>query len=93
MAPYPKEITIALKRVLMCRRDNKYCFAEEDFPELMQKTGLSRTDIVRWAQHVRDYYNTPDDMEKFFEKDGTVSEFEMLWTCLFRGFNTSFDSS
>jgi hypothetical protein len=93
MAPYPKETTAALKRVLMCRRDNMYRFAEEDLPELMRTTGLSRTEIVRWAHHVRDYYNTPEDMEKYFERNGAVSEFELLWTRSLRGFNTSFGSS
>ncbi len=79
MAPYPKETTAALKRVLMCRRDNMFRFAEEDMPELMQKTGLSRTDIVRWAHHVRDYYNTPEDMEKYFERNGVVSN-QLAWS-------------
>ena len=74
MARYPKETTAALKRVLMCRRDNMYRFTEEDLPELMQKTGLSRAEIVHWALDVRTYYDSPEAMEKFFSRNGTVSE-------------------
>ena len=73
MAPYPKEITAALKRVLMCRRDNGYRFTPEDLPALAATTGLSHTDITRWAHYVHDYYVTPARMAKFFETNGPVS--------------------
>jgi hypothetical protein len=73
MAPYPKEIRAALKRVLMCRRDTGYRFTKEDLTELAEKTGLSHTVIVRWALDVRGYYNTPETMAKFFETNGPVS--------------------
>jgi len=79
MPRYPKETTAALKRVLMCRRDNMYRFAEEDMPELMQKTGLSRTEIVHWALDVRTYYDSPEAMEKWFQRNGTVSNHKDLW--------------
>ena len=78
MAPYPKEITEALKRVLMCRRDKGYRFTEEDLPELAATTGLRHTDITRWAHHVHDYYITPERMAKYFEKNGTVSA-QRIW--------------
>lgn len=73
MAPYRKEITAALKRVLMCRSDNGYHFKDEDLPGLAEKTKLSHADILRWAHHVRDYYITPARMAKYFEKNDTVS--------------------
>ena len=78
MARYSKETTAALKRVLMCRRDKGYRFNQGDMPELMEKTGLSRVEIVRFSHHVRDYYNTSEDMEKFFEKNGAVSGIQHL---------------
>ena len=80
MPRYSKETTAALKRVLMCRRDNRYRFAEEDLPELMQTTGLSRAEIVQWAVDVRAYYDSPEAMEKFFERNGAVSDIKCLWT-------------
>ena len=88
MARYSKETTAALKRVLMCRRDKGYRFNEGDMPELMEKTGLSRAEIVRWALEVKKYYDSPEAMEKYFEQNGAVSEtntclhlFDALNTC------------
>ncbi len=78
MARYSKETTAALKRVLMCRRDKGYRFNQGDMPELMEKTGLSRAEIVQWAVIVRNYYDSPEAMEKFFEKNGTVSGIQHL---------------
>ena len=78
MARYSKETTAALKRVLMCRRDKGYRFNEGDMPELMEKTGLSRAEIVQWAVIVRNYYDSPEAMEKYFEKNGTVSGIQHL---------------
>lgn len=80
MPRYSKETTAALKRVLMCRRDKGYRFNEGDLPGLTQETGLNRTDIIRWAHHVRDYYNTPEDMEKYFSQNGVVNATEQLST-------------
>ena len=81
MARYSKETTAALKRVLMCRRDKGYRFNEGDLPGLMQETGLSRVEIVQWAIDVRTYYNSPEAMEKFFEKNGTVRLFRPVEEC------------
>ena len=78
MARYSKETTAALKRVLMCRRDKGYRFNEGDMPELMEKTGLSRAEIVRWALEVKKYYDSPEAMEKYFEQNGAVSEIQHL---------------
>lgn len=72
---YSKEATAALKSVLRCRRDNNYYrFTEEDIAELTAKTGLTSTDILRWAHHVHEYYTTPETIEKFFERTETVSD-------------------
>jgi hypothetical protein len=78
MPRYSKETTAALKRVLMCRRDNQYRFAEEDLLELIQTTGLSRAEIVQWAKDVRAYYDSSEAMEKYFGQDGAVSEIKCL---------------
>jgi hypothetical protein len=78
MARYPKETTAALKRVLMCRRDKGYRFNEGDLPGLMQETGLSRAEIVRWALDVKKYYDSPEAMQKYFERNGTVRLFRLV---------------
>jgi hypothetical protein len=75
MPRYSKQITAALKRVLMCRRDKGYRFNEGDMPGLMQETGLSRVEIVRWALEVKKYYDSPEAMQKYFERNGTVRLF------------------
>jgi hypothetical protein len=70
---YCEEITVALKRVLRCRRDTNYRFTDEDIAALVDWTGLERAAIVRWALDVRGYYDTHEAIEKFFERNGTVS--------------------
>ena len=74
MSPrYPKEVTAALKNVLRCRRDSSYHFTKEDIADLTSKTGLSPSEIAEWAHNVRRYYTSADTLEKFFERNETVS--------------------
>ncbi len=74
MPRYSDEITTALKNVLRRRRDTGYRFIDEDILELSEMTGLDRDKILRWAQYIHDYYDTPASFTKYFENNVTVSD-------------------
>jgi hypothetical protein len=69
MPPFTKPTVAAFKRTLLPRVDVGCKFTNEDVAALQEETHMTRDQILKWAEHVRDRYRGLEVQRQYLSND------------------------